>query len=146
MSFLKHMYSKQNEKPNYSTGSLGPHRCCPLRTKLRISTVVKSRHDQVIPCPKCLSLRNDLDCVGWGVKLYSNSNSNPKCPFPCGSGSSPSTWVDFLVPVSSHHKRHLDRFIRFHGAHAVDQQTRPRYVCVTVGRILCYALRCDAIL
>ena len=29
---------------------------------------------QVIGCED--RLRNDLDCVGWGVKLYSNSNSN----------------------------------------------------------------------
>jgi len=37
-------------------------------------TVLFVSISQVISCEDRLRVRNDLDCVGWGVKLYSNSN------------------------------------------------------------------------
>jgi len=39
-------------------------------------------------------LRNDLDCVGWGVKLYSNPNCIKR-----GKGSPYERMVPELIPV-----------------------------------------------
>ena len=41
-----------------------------------------------------IRLRNDLYCVGWGVKLYSltHSPSSDFCPSPCNEGLGISPW------------------------------------------------------
>jgi len=86
----------------YSADNQGPHRCCPLRIKLRTSTADKSGHGYVLhPYIKCLFSGPTYNIIPHVVRGF------------------------WLSPQSTL-KRNLDRFIRFSTTHA-RQTDGPRY-------------------